>query len=313
MFAHAFAVPQMAWEPVVNITPPNFTPNNNPDQKPFDPPLGFNYYKNDGFPTRIGNFSTDLVPLSPIPLSKYLVETYRNRKDGRTYALFNLPFGMFTAAVLDGRSDQEQKPTIENLKPVFEHYVNGGIQLELTAGSSNNEGEDNLFSGMTIQLFNINRMNGSSHQESTLGHSGTKIFNQEFFINPYNLPGRPSSPVVRAGLSGYGASIFSDWHNRDAAYGQTSQALFNVVTGRTSREVVQVKSMIYPWGIRAVRSFTLFRLSNGYVCRIDSGWLAESDGLFDFRYRKVKKITNSEIIYEGPILEHRDMDSFGYN
>ncbi|NTV25521.1 MAG: hypothetical protein HGB01_04850 [Chlorobiaceae bacterium] len=284
MFAQAFTVPQVAWEPVFNLTPPE-TPAGDPKGAPFDPPVGFNYYQNDGFPTRVGNFSSEQVPLSPIPLAKYLVETYRHRKDGKTYALFNLPFGMFTAAVLDGKSPQTLKPTLENVRPVFENYVNGGLQLELTAGSSLVPGEDNMFEGMTVQLLNINRPNGTAHDESTLGHSGTTIFNGEFLVNQSKLPFRPASPVMKAGLSGYGASMFSDWHNRNAAFAQTSQALFNVTTGRTSHEVVQVKSMIYPWGVKVVRTYTLFRLSNGYVCRIDSGWKAESDGKFDFSYK----------------------------
>jgi len=284
LFAHAFTVPQIAWEPLFNLTPPDYPPGN-PSDAPFDPPAGFNYYQNDGFPTRIGNFSRETVPLSPIPLAKYLVESYRHRKDGKTYALFNLPFGMFTAAVLNGDSSQSEKPTIENVRPVFNNYVNGGIQLELTAGSSPLPGEDNLFEGMTVQLMNINRPDGSAHNESTLGHSGSIIFNGEFFTNKSGLPFRTASPVSKAGLSGYGASLFSDWHNRNAAFAQTSQALFNVVTGRTSHEVVQVKSMIYPWGVKVVRTYTMFRLANGYVCRIDSGWRAESDGRFDFSYK----------------------------
>ncbi len=33
-----------------------------------------------------------------------------------------------------------------------------------------------------------------------------------------------------------------------------------------------------------VRTITLFRVNSGYVYRFDSGWRAESDGKFDFRY-----------------------------
>jgi len=93
-------------------------------------------------------------------------------------------------------------------------------------------------------------------------------------------------PLTDIGLSGYGASMFSNWANKDALFAQVSQAQFNVVTGRTSHEVVQVKSMVYPWGIRVVRTITLFRLANGYVARIDSGWQAESDGKYDFTWEK---------------------------
>ncbi|MEI6652317.1 MAG: hypothetical protein WCL42_07055, partial [Chlorobiaceae bacterium] len=252
IFAHAFTVPQIAWEPVFNLTPPQIKPGA-PVGVPYDPPAGFNYYQNDGFPTRIGNLSSESVTLSPIPLSKYLVETFRNKKDGRTYAIFNLPFGMVTAAILNNKSGQSRTPGLENIRPAFNNYVNGGIQLELTAGSSSLPGEDDMFEGFTFQFFNINNPDGSPTNASTLAHSPTRIFNSEFFSNTWALPCRPGSPLTKAGLSGYGASMFSDWHNKDAAFAQTSQALFNVVTGRTSHEVVQVKSMVYPWGVKVVR------------------------------------------------------------
>ena len=305
VFAHAFTVPQIAWEPVLNLTPPQIKPGGTVGA-PYDPPVGFNYYQNDGFPTRIGNLSSESVTLSPIPLSKYLVETYRNKKDGRTYAIFNLPFGMVTAAILNNKSGQSRTPGLENIRPAFNNYVNGGIQLELTAGSSSLPGEDNMFEGFTFQFFNINNPDGSPAQASTLAHSPTRIFNSEFFSNTWGLPRRPGSPLTKAGLSGYGASMFSDWHNRDAAFAQTSQALFNVVTGRTSHEVVQVKSMVYPWGVKVVRTITLFRLANGYVCRIDSGWKAESDGKFDFSYKVAKKADNTPVMTEADIFHHFD-------
>ena len=66
-------------------------------------------------------------------------------------------------------------------------------------------------------------------------------------------------PLIRYDLSGYGASIFSNWFNPDAQFAQTSQAKFDVFVGRTSHEVIQVRSMIYPWGIRVVRTIILFR------------------------------------------------------
>ena len=286
IFAHAFTVPQIAWEPVFNLTPPQIKPGTNVEA-PYDPPAGFNYYQDDGFPTRIGNLSLEPVTLAPIPLSKYLVETFRKKEDGKTYAIFNLPFGMITMVILDNDNPEQipRKPGIENVRPAFNNYLNGGLQLELTAGSSFVSGEDDMFEGFTFQLKNINNPDGSPSEASTLAHTPTLIFNNEFWDNPWKLPGRPGSPLTKAGLSGYGASMFSDWHNKNAAFAQTSQALFNVVTGRTSHEVVQVKSMVYPWGVKVVRTITLFRLANGYVCRIDSGWKAESDGKFDFSYK----------------------------
>jgi|GEM_PF-296304 len=295
-FAQSFTVPQIAWEPVLNMTSPECVQGamipdfKNPKllvpaKPPFDPPAGFNYYQNDGVATRIGNLSSDPVALSPIPLAKYLVQMYKDQKDQKTYAWFNLPFGMLAMTVLDSSKTGEYRPTIEEIKPVFKNYMIGGIQLELTAGKSTNTGEDSLFEGFTIQLHNINNADGSKANATTLAHDPHVIFNGEFFPKSTPMPnGRPAVPLKRIGLSGYGASSFSDWHNGDALFAQTSQAMFNVVTGRTAHEVVQVKSMVYPWGNRVMRTITLSRLGNGYVVRIDSGWKSEGDAKFDFSY-----------------------------
>ncbi|HPE77391.1 MAG TPA: hypothetical protein PLC80_14965 [Draconibacterium sp.] len=292
MNAQAFTVPSIAWEPVFNLTKPELEKgdvdnNNVPLPPPYDPPVGFNYYQNDGVATRIGNLSNKQVTLSPIPMSKFLVETYKTKEDGKTFALFNLPFGMLALTILDNKSTQKKLPNIDNPKPIFENYINGGLQLELTAGTSfAPDDEGNMFEGFTIQLVNINDVSGNATDASTLAGTPTQIFNNEFATNSSNLPARPGVPVTGIGLSGYGASMFSEWLNKEALFAQTSQAQFNVVTGRTNHEVVQVKSMLYPWGIRVVRTITLFRLANGYVARIDSGWQAESDGKYDFSYNE---------------------------
>ncbi|MEO8794092.1 MAG: hypothetical protein ABI390_01430 [Daejeonella sp.] len=275
--ARAFTLPQIAWEPVFNI------PNPDVPGVVGDPPVGWNYYKDDGIPTRIGNVCDDMVALSPIPLTKYLQQTFENKTDRKTYAYFNLPFGMLAFAILDNFSNQTKKPAINNVSPIFNNFINGGIQLELQAGSSIKEGDNDLFEGFTFQLYNVLDMFGNDASASTLGESVTNIFNKEF-ATPTADPTRPRVPLKKAGLSGYGANIFSDWHNDKALYAETSQALFNVTTGRTSHEVVQVKSVIYPWGIHVVRTITLFRLGNGYVGRVDSGWKAEGNGRFDFTY-----------------------------
>lgn len=292
MNAQAFTVPAISWEPVFNLTKPELEKgdvdnNNVPLPPPYDPPVGFNYYQNDGVATRVGNLSKKQVTLSPIPMSKFLVETYKTKEDGKTFAVFNLPFGMLGITILDNKSTQQKIPKIDNPKPIFENYINGGLQLELTAGTSfAPDDEGNMFEGYTIQLVNINNVSGNATDASTLAGTPTQIFNNEFFTNNSNLPARPGVPITGIGLSGYGASMFSEWLNKEALFAQTSQAQFNVVTGRTNHEVVQVKSMLYPWGIRVVRTITLFRLANGYVARIDSGWQAESDGKYDFSYNE---------------------------
>ena len=91
-------------------------------------------------------------------------------------------------------------------------------------------------------------------------------------------------PLERIELSGYGASIFSNWLNAGRHVADVSQTQFGVVIGRTAHEVVQVRSILYPFGVHVVRTITLMRSNNGYVFRSDSGWKAESDGLYDFSY-----------------------------
>ena len=45
-----------------------------------------------------------------------------------------------------------------------------------------------------------------------------------------------------------------------------------------------MRSVIYPWGIYVVRTITLFRVGSAYVYRVDSGWRAESNGVYDFNF-----------------------------
>ena len=152
--AQAFTMPGIAWEPLLNLS---FTTN-------ADPLPGFNYFPNDGVPSIVGNLSNEPVILAPIPLSKHLVDTFKSKKDGKTYALFNLPFGMVAFAILSQDIPiQEKKPSIDTILPEFENAIVGGIQLELVAGSTfaNNHGQD-LFEGYTFQLVKLIRSNGDA-------------------------------------------------------------------------------------------------------------------------------------------------------
>ena len=281
--AQAFTLPGIAWEPLLNLS---FT-------SAVDPLPGFNYFPNDGVPTVIGNLSNEPVDLAPIPLSKHLVDTFKSNKDGRTYALFNLPFGMVAFAILNqNNATQKIKPSIDNVFPAFENAILGGIQLELVSGSSfENDRGQGLFEGYTFQLVNLYDQLGTQ-AKSTLGKTPTEIYNQEFLTGGYqpkvgpfiDLKNRPGVPVTGIGISGYGTSMASKWANDDALFAQVSKAEFNVYAGRTSHELVQVVSKEYPFGAKMVRTITIFRMSNGYVARVDSGWKAQTPGVYDFSF-----------------------------
>jgi len=275
----AFTVPQISWEPAFNLTPKVVQG---------DPQFGFNYYPDDGGPTRLINNSGETVPLAPIPLADFLAASFHTDDNFTVLSLFTLPFGMRALALLRKQYEYEGNPRggteLKFNSETFENNLKGAIQLQVDAGEALVEGESDMFMGSTLQINNIIEMDGTKQGASTLGKSVTKIFNNEFLLEPFNLMRQRGVPLTRMDLSGYGASIFSNWLNPKATIAATSQAKFDVFTGRCAHEIIQVKSILYPWAIRVVRTITLFRVGSGYVYRYDSGWRAESDGKFDFRY-----------------------------
>lgn len=281
----AFTVPQISWEPLINISAPHVQG---------DPPVGFNYYPNDGGPMHIINTGQDSVAIAPLPLTDYLLHNFK--EDTANFAALSfltLPFGLKALALLQNKySYTDPNGTNYTRKgsdfllnaEEFEEQLKGGLQLQLNAGEAFIQGESDMFVGSTLQLNNVLDFTGNSDGDSTLGRTVTEIFNNEFMLQPFNLIRQRGVPLTRIDLSGYGASTFSNWLNPTAAFAETSQSRFDVLVGRCAHEVIQVKSMIYPWGIKVVRTITIFRVSSGYVYRHDSGWRAESSGKFDFRY-----------------------------
>src|SRR5690606_33871158 len=59
----AFMLPLVAWEPIINLSAKEY---------PMDPVALWNYYPDDGGPSRIFNNGELPVPLAPLPLSVYL-------------------------------------------------------------------------------------------------------------------------------------------------------------------------------------------------------------------------------------------------
>ena len=282
----AFTAPQISWEPVLNLGTPR-RPGDLPPN-PNDPPLGPNYYPNDGGPTRLLNNSAEQVALAPIPLTNFMVENFAANDNFQALSLSTLPFGLRSLALLQKEYRYENKTRRGTgfgfNSPQWESGVSGARQLRIDGGEALREGESDMFMGCTVQVDNILNLQGGETHTSTLGVSVAEIFNNEFFLQPPQILRQRGVPLTRMDLSGYGASIFSDWINPKAAMAETSQAKFEVFTGRCAHEVVQVKSVLYPWGIKVVRTITLFRANSGYCYRYDSGWRAESDGLFDFTY-----------------------------
>lgn len=283
-YVRAFTTPLISWEPFINLTmPPSGNPNN-------DPMPGLFYFPNDGGPSRIFNTTVELVPVAPIPVTEFIIKNAEEKPDLPAWSVFTLPFGMRALAVFykdsyfyGENNNNNRGAKLSFNRPEFEEGA-GGLQIKITGAEHPNRSD--TFEGFTLQEANLLGSNGVPTNNSILGFSVTKAFNKEFF-NAGELK-RKGVPLERIDISGYGASMFSNWTNPIASFGKTSQAKFNVFKGRTAHEVVQIRSIIYPWGITVVRTITIYRTPNGFVFRHDSGWVAETDGLFDFSARGYK-------------------------
>jgi len=270
-----FTTPAVQWEPVVTIQNPDVQPY------PFPSPAGFG---DDGGPTLIGAADVVLVPIAPAPLIDQVVSAYDAGAAGSV--LFTLPFGMMAVATLPARTKKfpplQTRPGLAEVQPDFApQQMTGGRQLSLTAPVTflGRAGSTSELPGATVQLRNLVDADGNTVAGgplSVLGPDVDEIFNETF------EPGAAGAavPVTRIDFSGYGTSSFSDWTDAAAEPPAVVQVRFNMMVGRASREVVQVKSILYPWGAIVVRTITIERQDNSEINRYDSGWVAATPGTF---------------------------------
>ncbi len=295
-YLRAITLPQISWEPISNIpleVEGAVAPDDNITVTP-----GLMVYENDGIPTRIASESPYPVPITPISVTNHFVKEFNDETNPRQlHSIFTLPFAMIAQADFERTADgdPDDSARISFNRPYFE-TLRGGLQIKSLAPKAASSDKSPAFIGWTVQLdenttpvlFGVPLTGllkwvlfGIPIKGSTLGKTVKKIFNEEFALGGSN----PKVPVERMEFSGYGASIFSNWLDGGAAIAQVSQTLFDVLVGRTAHEIVQVRSILYPWGVHVVRTITLMRSPNGYVFRSDSGWKAESDGFFNFTYK----------------------------
>lgn len=257
-------LPAVQWEAVETLADPDPT---------FPPRLGF---ANSGVPTLVGVPTVNLVPTYPAAALKQIVDNFAVPTPTPAPARFTLPFGLVARAEL--RPSEPAAPrgaTVSSNRPT-QGTLQGAHQLRIDAvDPSLGPGESPSLPGYTVQL-----PVGQPGFRSVLGNSVTTTFNTYLGAGG----ARPLIPVVRLDLSGYGESLFSDWRN---PYNQPQdtvgvvQARFDVLIGRTAYEVIQIRSILLPYGVRVVRTVTIQRLNNAVVTRRDSGWQAVSDGIYD--------------------------------
>jgi hypothetical protein len=246
-----FTVPGVSWEPV-EFDDPMVT---------IDPP------PNDGEPTVIRVESVRLVPVEPVPLLNAFVD---GTKAGASAVMrFMLPFGLVADASLPANSVRNQGASFNLVMPAFDRGLAGAYQLTLVP--PNPQSPTAGFDGSVSAA--------GPGAKQMLGSSVFSIFDGQFGPSAKDR----MVPVRRVDISGYGNSMFSDWLETatDAAVPAVAEARFDVIVGRTAYEVIQVVSVIYPFGIRTVRTITMARQDGGRIRRSDTGWLALSDGNFD--------------------------------
>jgi len=301
----AVTLPAISWEPIINIP---LAIEGSPDPADLITVTpGLAVYDDDGIPTIVASESPYPVPIAPLPVTRHFLKEYNDKHVPRAmYSAFTLPFGLLAEAgfTRQTKGSPESWSRIHFNQPHFAQ-LRGGLQIKAQAPAASSTRKRPAFPGWTIQLDNNIKWGlfGVPITGSTLGNTVKEIFNAEFTSSGH----KPKVPLEQMEISGYGASIFSNWLDEDAAIAEVSQASFDVIVGRAAHEVIQVRSILYPFGVHVVRTITLMRSSNGYVFRSDSGWKAESDGFYDFSYNinldpdPVIPVPNPYLVHSQPV------------
>ncbi len=271
-FLPLFTLPAIAWEPIYNTAPPEV---NSPTDELLYPPW-------DGPLTEVRPTSATLIPISPLQSLQALL----NAGQGGFTAVLTLPFGL-NGALAAVTSKGTVLPNLTLVQPSFPatstpagSIYTGAWQLSIAAPDPTQP--DPILAGRSyLRNYNDDPARPAlSYGEQVLGSSVSQVFSSRFDDIPSQ--GTTGVPLRRYDLTGYGASTFSEWTNTNPHPTDVLKAHFHVLIGRTSHEVIQIQSLIYPWGIKVVRTITIDREGSGSVMRYDSGWQAASDGLFAY-------------------------------
>ncbi|UJF30599.1 hypothetical protein L0B70_04195 [Kaistella sp. 97-N-M2] len=280
-FLRGLTLPQVSWEPVYNRTPRQKGINQGDPDIP-GPDLGILYQTPNVIPTIFSQSSKDLVRIHPRDYMKQFSVNLKNGEGNNLVGrvLFTLPNGKYSIATLYPYKNEVMYNSdhLNFIRPGFKYNnveYRGGLQFRIAAKKSPLADVPPEIYGMTTQMNTLQNQLGIS----ILGKTVTDIFNNVF--TPQKKFG---VPLTHIDFSGYGASTFSNWINPAVKFASISQAKFDILKGRTAHEIVQAVSVIYPWGICVTRTVTFLRNNNAVIFREDSGWVAQSDGLFDFSF-----------------------------
>lgn len=256
-------LPPISWEPMLTKTP---EPGAAGDI-PLPPP------PHDGGPALLTADTVELRPVEPLPLLTTYHDAIRQKRHFN--ARLPLPFGL--VANIDSRGPGGDAPestfdgTVFFNRPTFGGAITGGQQVAIKGRPGVPGTTDFFISGyLTAEL-------QDQYAKGVLSENLLEGVMTSFGRGANGLP------LKRYDLSGYGASVFSDWRDPEAEGPAIIQARFDVLTGRTSHEVIQMQSALDPVHARVVRTITIDRHPGGWILREDSGWQPASDGRFLFK------------------------------
>jgi hypothetical protein len=186
----------------------------------------------DGVPSQLNVPTVTLAPIAPLPL---MTLQQNSVAAGNPFSFSGtLPFGM------EAEVENDKSAKYEFVEPSFDGY-DGGHQISLTpanAGSVTNP----EFAGQTLLT--------DPYGTAVLSAGDPSGDVATIFRGDFSSPSKHGVPVVRYDLSGYGASLFSEWIEPNPVGSDILKVQFIVWVGRTAYEVVKAQSIIYPWASR---------------------------------------------------------------
>jgi hypothetical protein len=255
----------------------------------------------------------ELIAIEPTRLAlKYatLIHTPHALDQPKFQANLDLPFGLRARII-----ERNPASTFTLERPKFGSRATR-IQLSFRAGQMDDK--PNRFGG-SLQFAGYSNpvpSNVPGYAQRVLGVSVTEITRNELGEETNSTGQRfdwlPAVPLLRYDLSGYGASLFSNWtdyQHKMVNGGPTcvAQMQFEAIVGRVAREKVVVDSVIYPWGIKVRRTVTVERKQAGWMLRRDSGWVAISDATFE-PFSRVEGVEGGQAAHRGLMFAVKQID-----
>ena len=293
-------LPAVHWEPVLEGTPLEGAASHQLYSFPYSGPSTQIAIQDGIEPVP----SVRLVPVAPQEAIEGLSGSFNSPSATTVAVRTSLPFGIVALASMNnqwaglqypaqvskveftvgGEEDPKTNPKKPQLQPAHQISFKPPRRMpvdRLRPTESDSEhlklvgSEDAYFPGRTILLAMGVGPNGTD-----LLDPATKTFNGEM---------NERVPLLRFDVSGYGASIFSDWKrvpvlkdppSPSGEQRDITHVLMNVLNGRTSREVIELQAWKAPCAVPLTKTIEIRRLNSGVVLRREGQWEKTGNGFY---------------------------------